>query len=56
MITEGYAGLITPALLIVFGLLIRFSNNKKLSGERKWWLFFVIGGTCMFVLRLIKLL
>lgn len=57
MLNNEFHVLITPALLIVAGLFIKFSGYKKLSEHgKKYWLFFVIGGVLMLILRLSKLL
>jgi len=40
MINKDYSDLISPALLIIAGLYIRFGKNEKLSVPgRKYWLF-----------------
>jgi uncharacterized membrane protein len=57
MINKDYSDLITPALLMIVGLYIRFGKNEKLSvSGRKFWLFFLLGGLLMFVLRLSRIL
>jgi len=50
-----YTSLITPVLLILAGIYIRFSGNKKLLIEgKKYWLFFIVGGTLMLILRIVN--
>ena len=48
---------IAPIGLIIAGVLVKLSKNNKAYGKfKKYWLFFVIGGTLIFGFRLYKYL
>lgn len=46
--------LLIPLLAILFGIVVKNSNKQQFNSVKKYWLYFVIGGTIMFFLRLIN--
>jgi len=48
--------LIIPIIPIVFGIILKVSNREDLKPMKKYWLFFIIAGTLLFILRLYDLL
>jgi len=48
--------LILPLISIVMGFVIKNSNNQNYTSVKKYWLFFVIAGTFMFLFKLYKYL
>lgn len=48
--------LLIPLLGVVFGFVVKSSNKEQFLSVKKYWLWFVIGGTFMFLFRLLKYL
>lgn len=48
--------LLSPVIIIIIGVVLKSSNKEKFLPFRKYWLFFIIGGSLMFLHRIYKLL
>lgn len=45
-------GLFTAVIPIVFGIILKSSNREDLKSLKKYWLFLIIAGSILFILRL----
>jgi hypothetical protein len=48
--------LLSPVIVVIIGVVLKTSNKEQFLPFRKYWLFFIIGGSLMFLHRMYKLL
>jgi hypothetical protein len=56
METKELIKIIIPLLGVAFGILIKVSKNQQYAVIKKYWLFFVIAGSLLFLFRVYKYL
>jgi hypothetical protein len=47
-------GFLTPLILLFIGIMLKFSHNDGWNTYKKYWLYFVIGGLLLLILRISK--
>ena len=43
---------VVPILLIIFGVYLKINNNDNYLSCKKYWLYFLLGGIVLFLIRL----
>jgi hypothetical protein len=54
MDTKRLLGFLTPILLLFLGIMLKFSHNDGWSSYKKYWLYFIIGGALLLILKVCK--
>jgi uncharacterized membrane protein len=49
MYFQQFMGLLVPIILLVLGLMTKFSNNDGWSSYKKNWLYLIITGTLLLI-------
>jgi hypothetical protein len=47
-------GFLTPLILLFIGVMLKFSHNDGWSTYKKYWLYFIIGGLLLLILKICK--
>jgi hypothetical protein len=47
-------GFLTPLILLFIGAMLKFSHNDGWSTYKKYWLYFIIGGLLLLILKICK--
>ncbi len=49
-----FFGFLAPLILLFFGIMLKFSYNDGWSTYKKYWLYFIIGGLLLLILKICK--